>query len=635
MPDENGADKLLSEKIMGKFPKVKCNKENLDFDEDDIDGISILSFTTFEQLKEYYPLDKITPHGQKEEVKKTNPKRRRTNKNNSEKAPRKVKLGKTKNGAAKIQVANFGLSQFDKSDSEGENNLMVKTEESPPPSPLPDIPMSVEESANSSEIKVEARPGSSTSEQSTAFKRRSPSHFSLTNTGTVVSSCTSGSPVYQPTADVRIRTQSTASSSSRPPSLPLSARLPTPPTMPASTPPYGHFPGFNPLQRHPVAGMPHVQLDKHGMHFPGNPEHQARLRAELNNHFLSTMNMGNLPRRPFFAGHAALGAHPRPGPPEGALIKKKMEKKWNTCHVRIAHLIYKIQQQQAVELKAKQVHEAQAAQMNGAQAAHNGRSFSSIPSTTRDPLRDFPNFAGAHSLPPTPNTTPFSHPSSPFQSTAGINSHPGHHSIGGLRMPGMHHGPRLSAPQQLPPQFHPAFGPQFWLPPDLSKEHAGHRPPFPHIAGHHPTNEKEMAEAHAAATFKHPELAYGSAASMNELRERFAMDALRHREQQHRESLLQHAAQAHLGQPELHPQLQMEELHKRFQNHSEAHKMNPAMALYMQQQQQQQQHLNNIHAAAVLKYPHITPHQLFNFTRFDSGPSRYSSMLASQPKGPE
>lgn len=191
--------------------------------------------------------------------------------------------------------------------------------------------------------------------------------------------------------------------------------------------------------------------------------------------------------------------------------------------------------------------------------------------------------------------------------------------------------PRMSAPHQLPPQFHPgAFGPQFWLPPDLSKEHDGHRPPFPHIAGHHPANEKEMAEAHAAATFKHPELAYGSAASMNELRERFAMDALRHREQQHRESLLQ----AHLGQHELHPQLQMEELHKRFQNHSEAHKMNPAMALYMQQQQQQQ-HLNNIHAAAVLKYPHITPHQLFNFTRFDSGPSRYSSMLASQPKGPE
>lgn len=51
MPGENGADKLLSEKIMGKFPKVKCNKENLDFDEDDIDGINILSFTTFEQLK--------------------------------------------------------------------------------------------------------------------------------------------------------------------------------------------------------------------------------------------------------------------------------------------------------------------------------------------------------------------------------------------------------------------------------------------------------------------------------------------------------------------------------------------------------------------------------------------------------
>ena len=31
-------------------------------------------------FQEYYPLDKITPHGQKEEVKKTNPKRRRTNK---------------------------------------------------------------------------------------------------------------------------------------------------------------------------------------------------------------------------------------------------------------------------------------------------------------------------------------------------------------------------------------------------------------------------------------------------------------------------------------------------------------------------------------------------------------------------
>ena len=36
------------------------------------------TYTTL--FQEYYPLDKITPHGQKEEVKKTNPKRRRTNK---------------------------------------------------------------------------------------------------------------------------------------------------------------------------------------------------------------------------------------------------------------------------------------------------------------------------------------------------------------------------------------------------------------------------------------------------------------------------------------------------------------------------------------------------------------------------
>ena len=56
---------------------------------------------------------------------------------------------------------------------------------------------------NQAPFQMEARPGSSTSEQTTAFKHRSPSHFSLTNTGTVVSSCTSGSPVYQPAADLR------------------------------------------------------------------------------------------------------------------------------------------------------------------------------------------------------------------------------------------------------------------------------------------------------------------------------------------------------------------------------------------------------------------------------------------------
>ena len=39
-----------NEKILGKLPKVKSNIGNLDFDEDDIDGISILSFKTFTDL---------------------------------------------------------------------------------------------------------------------------------------------------------------------------------------------------------------------------------------------------------------------------------------------------------------------------------------------------------------------------------------------------------------------------------------------------------------------------------------------------------------------------------------------------------------------------------------------------------
>ena len=41
----------LNEKILGKLPKVKSNLDDLDFDEDTIDGISILSFNTYDDLK--------------------------------------------------------------------------------------------------------------------------------------------------------------------------------------------------------------------------------------------------------------------------------------------------------------------------------------------------------------------------------------------------------------------------------------------------------------------------------------------------------------------------------------------------------------------------------------------------------
>ena len=44
-------ENITNEKILGKLPKVKSNIGNLDFDEDSIDGISILSFKTFDDLK--------------------------------------------------------------------------------------------------------------------------------------------------------------------------------------------------------------------------------------------------------------------------------------------------------------------------------------------------------------------------------------------------------------------------------------------------------------------------------------------------------------------------------------------------------------------------------------------------------
>lgn len=40
-----------NEKILGKLPKIKSNIGSLDFDEDVIDGTSILSFKNFEDLK--------------------------------------------------------------------------------------------------------------------------------------------------------------------------------------------------------------------------------------------------------------------------------------------------------------------------------------------------------------------------------------------------------------------------------------------------------------------------------------------------------------------------------------------------------------------------------------------------------
>ena len=42
---------ITNDKILGKLPKVKSNLESLDFDENTVDGISILSFTTFDDLK--------------------------------------------------------------------------------------------------------------------------------------------------------------------------------------------------------------------------------------------------------------------------------------------------------------------------------------------------------------------------------------------------------------------------------------------------------------------------------------------------------------------------------------------------------------------------------------------------------
>ena len=42
---------ITNEKILGKLPKVKSNLESLDFDEDAVDGISILSFNTYDDLK--------------------------------------------------------------------------------------------------------------------------------------------------------------------------------------------------------------------------------------------------------------------------------------------------------------------------------------------------------------------------------------------------------------------------------------------------------------------------------------------------------------------------------------------------------------------------------------------------------
>ena len=45
---------ITNEKILGKLPKssqIKSNLANLDFDEDTIDGISILSFKAYDDLK--------------------------------------------------------------------------------------------------------------------------------------------------------------------------------------------------------------------------------------------------------------------------------------------------------------------------------------------------------------------------------------------------------------------------------------------------------------------------------------------------------------------------------------------------------------------------------------------------------
>lgn len=53
---------ITSEKILGKLPKssqIKSNIGNLDFDEDTVDGISILSFKTFDELKVHVLSDNV------------------------------------------------------------------------------------------------------------------------------------------------------------------------------------------------------------------------------------------------------------------------------------------------------------------------------------------------------------------------------------------------------------------------------------------------------------------------------------------------------------------------------------------------------------------------------------------------
>eukprot|EP00116_Pleurobrachia_bachei_P011739 sb/3472001/ len=112
----------INEKILGKLPKVRSNLEDLQFDEDSIDGISILSFNTYDDLKEYYPIEQIEPVHLKEEPKKDPAKRRRRDKCADKGASKpKVKRKPT----LKQQGS---LSQFDKSESETDEvkNILVK-----------------------------------------------------------------------------------------------------------------------------------------------------------------------------------------------------------------------------------------------------------------------------------------------------------------------------------------------------------------------------------------------------------------------------------------------------------------------------------------------------------------------------
>ncbi|KAL5256815.1 hypothetical protein ACHWQZ_G011916 [Mnemiopsis leidyi] len=492
-----------NEKILGKLPKssqIKSNLANLDFDEDTIDGISILSFKAYDDLKEYYPIDKIQPNQAQDQPKRSVANKR---KKCSEKGDKNKSRQVKKRPVIKQQGAS-NLPQFDKSESEPEEdqkNLLIKTEESPPPSPLPDIPQistsDVKTTPTTPAATTAAAPstptikseGCSTSSVGVTVSNITPSIPAPLPSAPLPTTCGSGSPIYQPAS------QHLLIPLGKVPATPGShpSRLPTPPS--AGTPFYHGLP-----RQHPVAGshpglsfsLPHsqdnnAQQQQQQQHLSATelemklnaakydpryllpngrfPHELSRYRSAEYEKYLAAARLHQAGSRPLFppsatprppipstpapVSHSIIasrndhpGAASSMGSSGGTAIHRRLtEKKWNSIHVYIARLIYKKQQEAKDPLNG--------ASVVGAGGESSARAF--LTSGKREVSREYPSFAaGLHGLPPTP-ASPFSHgASNPFNPANKV--HQSHHALGVREMQTLHGlGNRFPAPSIRPP----------------------------------------------------------------------------------------------------------------------------------------------------------------------------------------